>query len=846
MRTVGLDAHGIEIDGVPQVVLCASLFYFRLPREQWRARLDQVRASGYTCVDVYLPWNFHELAPGRWDFEGRRDVAAFLDLAHEAGLSVIARPGPYICSEWDGGALPAWLGLDPELQVRQNEPRFLEQVAAWFDQVLPIVAARQHSVGGPVIMVQLENELDFFDCTDRPGYLTALRKLAIGHGITVPLIACAGQGDLYGATGDAAGVVPACNFYPDDESPHIEAEVRRYRDLLAERDLPLLVTETNRRHRTLRRLLISGAALIAPYLQSSGWNFGYTPSTGNWGDPGNFMSHGYDFGGYVSSTGQERVEYAEAQVLARLIDVLGPRLALAAPGTPAVEVLTDFRTSSAMGALDLRDGGQLIAVPNLGTTDGHAIIAGVPVQIAAGACPLLPVGLPLAAWGSTHTLTFASADLVGAAKGVLVFSSAVPVTVVIGDTMVVVPIGERASLADLELVALPPTEAALLTSIQPDGVLEFAPQPVHKAGAMTEVTSVRRRSASAPAAAAGEYELPPPLESLGVFRGRGAYSTTADLTGVDELLVAGAADIVDLAIGGSVRPPLVTYGANRRIDVQDLTGPTPIQATVEIWGHANFDDTRLPALRLGALRGLGTVWTIRAVHDVSALWTVSGHWAGQPAPVRQLGGWSSTRGGERVTYTRLIHSPTAAALLLRDLDEPAFVRIDGADPVTVSAENPWILLPAGSSQLAVTLPHDPSRAGLSAELLTLEPVTGWSCTVQDDELLTAFAVSSSPGQTVELPTELEAGEEAWLDVDVPLSETGYVLRLEGTQLRVTGWSGGECIGRVWLGDRPAFSGGDPDLLWIPPGWAGLTLLIRGVDGPAGPELRTLRLEPPII
>ncbi|MFB6720957.1 beta-galactosidase [Kribbella sp. NPDC056345] len=821
MSTIRLDAQGIEIDGRSQVVLCASLFYFRLPREQWRARLDQVRASGYTCVDVYLPWNFHELAPGRWDFEGRRDVAAFLDLAAAADLKVIARPGPYICSEWDGGALPAWLGLDPELQVRQNEPRFLQQVAAWFDQVLPILAARQHSVGGPVIMVQLENELDFFDCTDRPGYLTALRDLALGHGITVPLIACAGQGDLFGATGAVAGVVPACNFYPDDDSPHIEAEVRRYRDLLAERDLPLLVTETNRRHRTLRRLLVSGATLIAPYLQSSGWNFGYTPSAGNWGDPGNFMTHWYDFGGYVSPTGQERPEYAEAQILARVIDVLGPRPAVA---KPAVEVRTDFPTSSVIGALKLSGGGQVIAVPNLSLVDGHATVAGVQVEVAAGACPLMPVGLPI---GAAHTLTLASADLVSVTDGVLEFSSAVPVTVVIDDTTVVVPVGERVTVADLELVAVRPTEAAR--------------EPV---SAATDVTSVRRRSGQAPVAVAGVDEVPPSLESLGVFRGRGTYSTTTDLTGVDELLVAGAADILDLTIAGDVRPPLVTYGANRRIDVREVSGPVPIEAAVEIWGHANFDDTRLPALRLGALRGLGTVWKINAVQDVSALWTVGGHWATQPAPVRQLGGWSSTRGGERVTYTRLVHSPTPAALLLRGLDEPAFVRIDSADPMTVSAENPWVLLPAGSSQVAVTLPHDASRPGLGAELLTLTPITGWSCTAQDDELLTAFAVSASPGQTVELPLALDAGEEAWLDVDLPASESGHVLRFEGTQLRVTAWSGGECIGRVWLGDRPAFSGGDPDRLWIPPSWSGLTLLLGGVGGAGAAELRRLTLEPP--
>ncbi|WP_328993174.1 beta-galactosidase [Kribbella sp. NBC_01245] len=819
MTTIELDARGIRIDGKPLVVLCASLFYFRLPREQWQARLEQVRASGYTCVDVYLPWNFHEVAPGQWSFDGRRDVAAFLDLAQEAGLYVVARPGPYICSEWDGGALPAWLGLDPDLRVRQNEPRFLAQVAAWFDQVLPLLADRQHSAGGPVIMVQLENELDFFDCDDRAGYLTALRDQAIGHGIDVPLIACAGQGDISGATGDVAGVVPACNFYPNDDSPQIEAEVRRYAGLLADRELPLLIMETNRRHRTLRRMLASGASLIAPYLQSSGWNFGYTPSTGNWGQPGNFMSHGYDFGGYVSSTGVERPEYAEAQVLARVVDALGPRLAQATSGVSRVEVVADFPTSSSVSALDLYGGGQLIAVPNLGELDGHAVVGGVRVAVAADSCPLMLVDLPL----QDVVLTLASADLVAVSEGELVFSSAVPVTVVLGETRVEIPVAERLTVDGFELVVL---------------------APVHLNGDSTEealpvVRAVRRRAGVAPAKEAGTHEVPPTLESLGVYRGRGTYAASVDLTGVDELLVVGASDIVDLSIAGRVHPTIAGFGATQRIDVRARTGLTKIHATVEIWGHANFDDVRLPALCLGALRGLGTVWTVQSAQDLSALWTVDGHWAG--TPVRDLGGWSSTRVGVPITYTRRVDLPTASALRLDGVDEPVHVTVDGGDPITVHTENPWVMLPAGTGQVSVTLPHNPSGGGLRAELLTLAPVTGWSCTTQDDALLTAYASAGGPATELELPLTLEPGQEVWLDVDLPVAETGMLLRVEGSQLRVTGWASGECLGRVWVGDRPAFSGGDPDALWIPRGWSGLTLLVRGVDGPDEPQLRRLAL-----
>lgn len=818
MNSVELDAYGIKIDGRPQLVLCASLFYFRLPREQWRARLEQVRESGYTCVDVYLPWNFHELAPGRWSFDGRRDVAAFLDLAHETGLHVIARPGPYICSEWDGGALPAWLGLDPSLRVRQNEPRFLAWVSAWFDEVLPILAARQHGAGGSVIMVQLENELDFFDCEDRPGYLTALRDQAVAHGITVPLIGCAGQGDLFGATGNVPDVVPACNFYPNDDSPHIEAEVRRYARLLADRGLPLLITETNRRHRTLRRLLASGASLIAPYLQSSGWNFGFTPSSGNWGQPGNFMSHGYDFGGYVSSTGVERPEYAEAQVLARVIDALGSRLALATSREDGVGLVADFPTSSSPSVLDLHGGGRLVAVPNLGAEDGRAIVNGVSVAVGADSCPLMLLDLPL----RETTLTLASADLVAMADDGLVFCSAVPVTVVIGNTAV---------------------EVAVDSTLVVDGVrvtVQAPPDVVRPQGAESrEVRAARRRTTTAPAQAAGTHHVPPSLELLGVYRGRGRYQATADLTGVDELLIVGAADIVDVSVGGRVHT-IAGFGATQRIDVRGLSGE--LDATVEIWGHANFDDARLPSLRLGALRGLGTVWTVTEAQDFSALWTVDGHWADEPAPVRSLTGWSSTRAGTPITYHRRLDSTTTTAVHLDGVREPVSVTVDDGEPITVHTENPWVLLPAGTKQISVTVTHHPSGGGLRAELLSLAPVVDWTCTAQDDELLTAFALHGEPAEDVVLPLTLPPGEEAWLDLELPASSTGYLLRPEGSQLRVTGWSSGECIGRVWVGDRPAFSGGDPDVLWIPAGWSGLTLLVRGVDGPAQPELRRLRLE----
>ena len=130
MPSVTCDCHQLKVEGKPVTLLCASLFYFRLPRECWEERMEQLRMCGYNCIDVYIPWNFHESRPGAWRFTGMYDVVAFLEMAHSHGLYVIARPGPYICSEWDGGALPAWLSTQ-QLDLRQKDGAYLAELDRW-------------------------------------------------------------------------------------------------------------------------------------------------------------------------------------------------------------------------------------------------------------------------------------------------------------------------------------------------------------------------------------------------------------------------------------------------------------------------------------------------------------------------------------------------------------------------------------------------------------------------------------------------------------------------------------------------------------------------------------------
>ncbi|WP_454857907.1 beta-galactosidase [Promicromonospora soli] len=856
---VALSPSGLVLDGGEQVRLCASLFYFRIPRESWAARLEAVRASGYDLIDVYVPWNFHETAPGRWDFEGRRDVAAFLDLAHAAGLRVIARPGPYICSEWDGGALPAWLTLEEGLRIRQAEPRYLAHVETWFDQVLPLIAARELGRGGAVVAVQLENELDFFDCADRAGYVGRLRDLALRHGIGVPLIACAGQGDLTGATGDVDDVVPAFNFYPDDRSRFVEPEVRRYADLVAGRGEPLLVTETNRLHVTLRRLVVSGAKVVAPYLQASGFDFGYTPSVGNWGDPGGFMSHDYDFGGYLDPVGAPRPEMADARVLARLVRTLGPALARATTAPADGAYRTDVTTSASPSRLLLDGGGELLGVPNLTDDAGTATLPAwfggpeVTVPLPAASCLLVLRDLPLGPFGLPGTLRLASADLVGAGPDGLELSAASasalalgaadgePVLTELGAPAPGAPVRTRvdAGVAGVgwDVVVRHPLD------VDAPATSDFGPAAEHP-----PVTALTRLDLPTRAGLTTRHDLPPTSEEVGVYRGRTHYA--ADVAGADELLVEGASDIVDLALDGAALPTVAGFGATFLLPV---AGAARLDATVETWGHANFDDARLPALRLGSLRGLGRVWSVVGRSDVSALWQVSGQvsaagsWPSEPAPLRTLGGWSSTRAGEPTTYARglPVDGTHHHALRLAGIAGSVRVTVDGGVR-TVTEQDPWLhLAPGEGHDVAITMPHLPG-ASLTAELLLLEPVRGWDVEPQPDEAILALAGADGAdavGEPVPLPLELEPGEERWFDATVPPG--GLSIGFAGAQVRVSAFAGGELLGRVWLDDpaRPRFTGGDAGRLWLPAAWNAGTIrfLVRGTQGEEPPVLSGVRV-----
>ncbi len=149
------------LNGKPFVVKAAEIHYPRIPKPYWEHRIKMCKALGMNTVCIYIFWNIHEQREGEFDFTGNNDVAEFCRLAQKNGMYVIVRPGPYVCAEWEMGGLPWWLLKKKDIKLRERDPYFMERVKIFEQKVGEQLAGLTIQNGGPIIMVQVENEYGF-------------------------------------------------------------------------------------------------------------------------------------------------------------------------------------------------------------------------------------------------------------------------------------------------------------------------------------------------------------------------------------------------------------------------------------------------------------------------------------------------------------------------------------------------------------------------------------------------------------------------------------------------------------------------------------------------------------
>jgi len=165
-----------------------EIHYFRIRCDLWDKHLESAKEAGLTTVSTYIPWAWHESVESVFDFEGascpERDLKGWLQQCHAHGLTCILKPGPFILAEFRGAGLPDWFmdqyRNDVKMRNSQGEivqsdgvslfnSRYLEKVTLWYDQIMPFISEHQISVGGPVIMMQICNEIGLFSWLTKQG-----------------------------------------------------------------------------------------------------------------------------------------------------------------------------------------------------------------------------------------------------------------------------------------------------------------------------------------------------------------------------------------------------------------------------------------------------------------------------------------------------------------------------------------------------------------------------------------------------------------------------------------------------------------------------------------------------
>ena len=215
-RTFEIKDGHFYVNGKVTPILSGEMHYPRIPHQYWRHRLRMMRAMGLNTVATYVFWNLHETEPGKWDFEGDKNLAEYIRIAGEEGLMVILRPGPYVCAEWEFGGYPWWLQNIPGMEIRRDNPEFLRRTKLYIDKLYEQVGDLQVSKGGPIIMVQAENEFGSYvaqrkdiPLEEHRRYNAKIKRQLADAGFNVPLFTSDGSWLFEG--GSTPGALPTAN-----------------------------------------------------------------------------------------------------------------------------------------------------------------------------------------------------------------------------------------------------------------------------------------------------------------------------------------------------------------------------------------------------------------------------------------------------------------------------------------------------------------------------------------------------------------------------------------------------------------------------------------------------------
>ncbi len=325
-HTFEIKGGNFVYDGKPIQIHSGEMHFSRVPAPYWHHRLKMMKAMGLNAVATYVFWNFHETAPGKWDWStDNHNLRGFLKAAADEGMMVILRPGPYACGEWEFGGYPWWLQKVKGMQIRVNNKPFLDSCRVYINQLAKQVSDYQITKGGPIIMVQAENEFGSYvsqrkdiSLADHHKYSAAVRQMLLDAGFNIPMFTSDGSWLFEG--GVIEGALPTANGeddvnklrkvvdqYHGGVGPYMVAEF--YPGWLDHWNEPFVKVTANQVAKQTKKYLDAGVSFNY-YMVHGGTNFGFT-SGANYNNDKNIQPDitSYDYDAPISEAGWATPKY---------------------------------------------------------------------------------------------------------------------------------------------------------------------------------------------------------------------------------------------------------------------------------------------------------------------------------------------------------------------------------------------------------------------------------------------------------------------------------------------------------------------------------------------------------
>lgn len=328
-----IEGGEFKLNGKAVKLHSGEIHYARIPHAYWRHRLKMVKVMGLNAIATYVFWNYHETAPGKWDFQtGNRNLPEFLKIAKEEGLMVILRPGPYVCAEWEFGGYPWFLQNDKDMKIREYNTPFLNSTKAYFTELYNVVKPYLIVNGGPIVMVQGENEFGSFVAQREDIKVEDHKKYSSSVFDQLKQVGFKGMefftsdGDWLFEQGALPGALPTANG--DEDPENIKKEVKKYHNgegpfMVAEyypgwldhwaEPFPRKAAERVRDH--IKKFMDNDISFNI-YMVHGGTNFGFT-SGANYDEEHDIQPSmtSYDYDAPITEAGWETEKYLKLREL---------------------------------------------------------------------------------------------------------------------------------------------------------------------------------------------------------------------------------------------------------------------------------------------------------------------------------------------------------------------------------------------------------------------------------------------------------------------------------------------------------------------------------------------------